>query len=412
MGMVSSAPRKQRSTSAATVLWTAILVCPPMFAAINPTWGLWSAIMVVSIALFAPSRSTVPTGAIDTFLWIAAIITLLSPHVNALQEPAALSPSVNAAACLLYVFAVRRTLYSRSQALMALNLFIVFGVGYATYFIQERVAVDSSSSVLNRSQVEFANANFTGAVLAFTFAVTLWRLYNHNRRLYSRTILLIAAATQLYAVLLTGSRASTTGCVLALVGLVGFLVTRRWSYRATAVILVCAFPLGLVHEASNWFRRLSEPLSRVGTFQRYDSAIQGVSGRDLIWIETRDAFLESPIFGWGPDRYRQVQESTHYLAHSWGLEFLASVGIVGTTVIVIIYVLAFRGGTPSGGDLHEGHALIIMTALSLVPNLVLSTHQWTLWAWVAVALMSRAHVLQGQVAGPAETARSSSNAAA
>lgn len=398
-----------RRPTSASLAWTILLVCPPMLAAINPTWGLWSAIMVVALALFAPSRPAAPAGTIDTFLWIAAIITLLSPHWIPLQEPVALAPSINGAACLLYAFAIRRTLHTGAQAILAGNLFIVFGVGYATYFIQERVAVDATNSVLNRSQVEFANANYTGAVLAFTFALTLWSLRHHRRPLYSRSLLLIAAATQFYAVLLTGSRASVTGCVLALIGLLGFFISRRWSYRATALFLIVAFPLGLIHQASNWFRRLSEPLSGIGTFQRDQAAIQGVSGRDLIWMETRDAFMESPILGWGPDRYRQVQESTHYLAHSWGLEFLASIGILGTAAITIIYFLAYRGGSGSRAPLHAGHAMIIMTSLSLVPNLVLSTHQWTLWAWVAVALMSRAHLLQAQEETPAAESTSSAS---
>lgn len=367
-----------------------------MLAAIDPSRGLQAAILLLLWAILVKRRSPNPPDSLDALLLIVAPLVLLSPLWTDLPSPIHWDPSVNGAACVLYAWVLRKHVSSGERLANMVRIFAWFGSGYAIYFLNEGSRVDTQGTV--RSSVEFANANYTGAVLAFTTACALGILLHRTPGLTRKLVYAASAAVQTFAIVETGSRSSATAVVFVAAVALVHRSSARWSSRLTAVLAIGAFPLGLFPRASELFRDLSVSISSFETFQRDDSALVDLSGRDLIWIETRRAFLESPFLGWGPDRYREAQESTHVMAHSWGLEYLASVGLIGTVLIAAVWVLAFRQGAKTSGELG-GVAWRNMALVSLIPNLTLSTHQWTSWTWLVIGLMSVAHLLDSHEGG-------------
>jgi hypothetical protein len=202
----------------------------------------------------------------------------------------------------------------------------------------------------------------------------------------------------------TGSRASFAGLVLGgFVAVFGRRLTGR-VFQWTFVAMVIGFFIGFYPDAANLFRSASESMVGVGaSFARSSDALYTVSGRAQIWADTRSAAAQSWIVGWGPDTYRFQHRSPNVAAHSWALEYVASVGVLGTLLIATLLVWCYfsRGQGLRVLKLQiEGKVWNAATALALLPNLVLSTHQWTLWAWTGFAMWSTAACLTGRERQP------------
>jgi O-antigen ligase len=314
-----------------------------------------------------------------------AVFVLLSP-LWAFAPSITSSASHGAAVSLAYLVVVRWTLRQRSDFELFGQLIAAMCLVYSVYFLLNAEARDLATT---RRSVEFANANYTGAVLAFGAIVTLWFVTFPPVRSRMQLFWAAAFAIDAWAVFETGSRASLIGLAAAVVVVV--FLNGRWILvrHATLATLGIGFTLGFFPQSEKFFGSVSE-LTSYETLQRDDN----LSGREEIWTSARSVVAESWFLGYGPEGYR-FRGHTQILAHSWGLEYMASVGIVGTSVIALIIWFCFTGQRVRTKLPPSRHAWLwnSATALSLLPNLVLSTHQWTLWAWVGFALWSKSYLL-------------------
>lgn len=359
-----------------------LLLCAPLAtAAVNTSTGTLVGLIVLAvlgvrwwILLACEPRP------ID-YLTLLLIAVILVPHT-------ASSSSIGVATAVAMTIPVRWVVQTRRDFARVARVISWMCTAYAVYFLGNRIAIDTAG--VTRETVDFANANYTGAVLAFGAVVSFWIFRSKDSRAWP-LLYLAAAVLQFYVVLRTGSRASAAGAALGLAVIWFGARTPRLAYRGTFVLLVAGFFVGFSARSADLFRWLSEPLSGASaTFARSNEALFTVSGREQIWAGTRRAASEEWLFGWGPDTYRFAHPPPYILAHAWGLEYVASIGVIGALVAGAVIVLSYGGGSRHAGLSVAGRTWVAATGLALLPNLVLSTHQWTMWAWFGFALWSRA----------------------
>lgn len=377
------------------------LAYPLAAAIINPgtglTSGFYAALFVFIYMAFRHGVDRQRIEVVELLAIVAAVIILLSPLWTDTPLATSLSPSRGAAVSVLYLLTVRWVIQQRADLVAFLRIISLICGVYAVYFLVNAQTVETS---VGRLTVDFANANYTGAVLAFGAVVSLWLLIGDAAGKGRRVLNASAFVLQGWAVFETGSRASFAGLVGASTVLIFLRRTPLVAHRLTSGVLVAGFVIGFFAGSVNFFRAIAERLEGFDPFARADSAVYSASGREQIWRATREVVSESWLAGWGPDLYR-LHASGQSPAHAWGLEFMASVGLVGTLVLAVLIGLCYsgRGQGAIGRPLPRRAALLnTVTALALVPNLVLSTHQWTLWAWAGIALWSRTYLLDEDLA--------------
>jgi O-antigen ligase len=357
-------------------------------AVINPGTGYLSgffAAVVISSLIWARNARTWTSGTIDVLAAIAIGLVLLSPYWH-VETTAQTSPSHGAAVSIIFFIAVRIVVTHAAVFRELATQLAVLCTVYAAYFM---VSASSYDELNDRAAVSFSNANYTGAVLAFGGSAALFLAADGRAANRGRRILWVAAfALQALAIYASGSRASFGGLALAAVA----IVTWRWASRATTAVVgwiaAGGFVFALIPNSISLFTKPAYLLAGAGTFARGDSA-SNASGRAEIWQQANDVLDEAWLQGWGPGNYYlTVGDDPTFLAHAWGLEYLLSVGVLGTVFVAGTLLLSYRASARGSGAMWTA-----ATALSLLPSLMLSTHQWTLWAWLGFALWSRAYLL-------------------
>jgi O-antigen ligase len=380
--------RKQRSK-----VEVAILATPLAVAIINPGTGFESGIYAaVLVIIYAAIRyaSSARFSSVDYLTMSVALIVLISPLWA--FAPLATGPaSRSIVATLLYFMTVRGALRHRSDFILFISAIAWMSVIYALYFLANGKAFDLDNS---RISVDFANANYTGAILAFGAVSTLWLAIFASANNGWRYVWVSAATIDTWAAFETGSRASAGGLLAALAVVLFFKNLWVVVRTATTVFLATGFVSGFIPQSDAIFKEAAQPISAYRLFARED--IDSLSGREQVWESARKTVSESPILGSGPEGYR-LRGSTQILAHSWGLEYMASVGLLGTALLAVLiwFCFAARGIRKVREPGRRAWLWNSATALSLLPNLMLSTHQWTLWAWAGFALWSRSYLLDG-----------------
>lgn len=358
-----------------------------LVAAVNPGtgWfsGLYVALAVGSLALLLQMRVLRWSG-IDLLALAAVVVVGASPYWHA-ESWISSSPSRGAVSSIVLFLGLRATVTDRARFLALTDVCGVIGTGYAVYFLGNASQYDRATT---RQAIEFANANYTGAVLAFTIVCTIFLLRATAPATSFRKLLWTGSALiQSYALYETGSRSSFAGAFL---GVLALLLGRRLStkaYRLNGAILSILAFAAFIPRASDIFLFISSRLQSIGTFQRDSTSIDSLSGRAEIWREVQQSWKASPFLGWGPGQYYQpAGGDADLVAHSWALEYLASVGIVGAGVVGLI--IGWSYCVPAIHDSGIGRSWVLATSLALAPNLALSTHQWTAWAWAGFALWS------------------------
>lgn len=318
---------------------------------------------------------------IDLLALVSAVVVLASPHWVPGQAPELASASYGPAISLLFFVVARRVLLDPQNLIRFVRGTALLTLAYAGYFLTTGQTLDVSNA---RRTVDFANANYTAAVLAFGVAASVWMVRGSARR----SVRLFAFASVLihaWAIIETGSRASLAGAALAATVIV--LGPSVRAYRIVGVGMVAAFVVGFFPQFDELTVVVSAPLANLPFIGRSASAIGDASSRFELWHQARNVIGDSWLLGWGPDRYRFQPGGPENLAHSWGLEYMASVGLLGTVLLVAVIAMSYAA--PYRAASRDGLLLTTASALALVPSLTLSTHQWTLWFWAAVAVWSR-----------------------
>lgn len=358
-------------------------------AAVNPGTGYLSgffAAIVLSCAIWLRNARTWTSGTVDLVAAIAIGVTLLSPYWHA-ETSFQTSPSHGAAVSLIFFIAVRIVVTSGTVFRELVTQVTVLCAAYAAYFLVFATAYDE---INGRAAVSFSNANYTGAILAFGGTAAIFLAAEDPSANRSRRWSWLAAFTlQALAIYVSGSRASFAGLALAAMSIVLWRAAPLLIPTATRWLVALGFFFALIPGSISLFARPAQLLAGAGTFARGDDSAGNASGRAEIWAQANSVIGDAWITGWGPGNYYvTVGDDPTFLTHAWGLEYILSVGVLGTVFVGATLFLAYRASTHGRGAVWT-----TATALSLLPSLMFSTHQWTLWAWLGFALWSRADVL-------------------
>lgn len=366
---------------------------PLAVAIVNPGTGYFSgfyaALCVVTYALVR--YGTVIRLSLVDWLALKTSALLLASPLWAFAPDVTSSASRGAAVSIAYLVALRLILRTAASLKLFIRLIALMTLVYSIYFLFNAKTHDLQTV---RLSVDFANGNYTGAVIAFGLTIALWEAFESTNGLAWRFAFLASCAIDGWALFETGSRASAAGPVIALIILIAFRTQWRAVRYTTFAILMAGFFMGFFPQSAGLFKTASDPVSDFETFNRGDVTTLNLAGREQIWSSTREMVTDSWLLGYGPEGYR-FRGITQTLAHAWGLEYMASVGLIGTAAILMIIWVCFAGGTVRSVVAPGRRAWLwnSLAAIALLPNLLLSTQQWTLWAWAGFALWSRSWLL-------------------
>lgn len=381
-----------------------LVVAPLALGFVDVAYGSYGIVFV--LAWFGLPRIH-RIGRVDTLELLvatAAVIILVSPYWHGEPSEASRSAALGAALGVAYFLPIKWVVRESADRMLKLARVIVFlGVGLSIFTLSGGVATQVDGTSSTRLFVDFANANYASAALATTASVTLLLASSRLAGAKHPALLLAALGVQTLAIYQLGSRAALGGVILAIVIVALLSRAPRLARGAVLVVLTGAFVAG-------WFPRqfadllivISEPLSQFGSLARSESAVLSASGRLTLWDTTIVAIQQSPLVGWGPGTYAELFNAGAAPAHAWGLEYFASVGVLGAIPLMVVIGLAYWGSASkyaiapqARGDLWKA-----ATAIALVPSLALSTHQWNAWAWMVVALWACSRVLDEDAARP------------
>ncbi len=233
---------------------------------------------------------------------------------------------------------------SRFIIQLSLALFVVGALtaaGWAIFFQQ----VQGAGRVL----VFFSdNPNRLGYPTAYIAPLAIYLFTELWRRKRSILILLLAlpvAYLLIWALAASASRSATVG---TLVALIVYLVFRQGSkidwkipLRFVLTILLLSALGYLLYQAEYFPSTLRDRIERTLAFE--DSLI---GDRERLNIAGLRAFRESPFIGVGLDNFRFVARdylasATNQLPHNLWIQFLASIGLVGTLAFSMILIYWF-----------------------------------------------------------------------
>lgn len=369
-------------------LISTLLAAPLVVAVFNVGLATWVA-LVVAVLIFIPRLRANRVGRLDIVAGLAGSWVLLTSLWSYAPE-LSVSASRGGFTAFVYFVAVRLGIASRREFERFVLLLCWTSLGYAAYFL-----TNAGQYAGSRFTINFANPNYTSAVLAFGAALSLWVFLSTAAfPIRQRVIGLVSAALSTISVLETGSRAGLAGIALAAGTM---LLMRRAAVVAralTAALMVATAVMPFVPSATRLLADAAGGIAYSAALTRGGLNYTTLSGREAIWDSSKQIISHSWLVGSGLDGYR-LAGAPPILAHSWGLEYLASVGLVGTVLIAVVIGVSFLNrGSPST---HAGGTRSTLwnasTSLAILPSMALSTHQWTLWARVVMALWSRSFLL-------------------
>ena len=167
------------------------------------------------------------------------------------------------------------------------------------------------------------------------------------------------------------------------------IIYERFSWKIIAkyvgvaiFVTVVSFNMGYISE--NIFEKYN--IKSYSFAQTYDTIVgvdNGLAGRDEIWKEAVEYFLQSPIIGYG------IASFNNYYGrhpHSIVLEFLTSFGIVGTIIFASFCIIAVINILKAKNSYEKVFNIYFMT-LGLVPlvfNMYFSKWQY-FWVFIIIA---------------------------
>lgn len=238
--------------------------------------------------------------------------------------------------------ALDRYIFITGSALgLAMLLSLAFYAAFPGLAIATRVAGEGRVSGL------FGSPNSAGGVaglaLLLNFTIVIWPPTQWPKaRILSGATCLLAGA----ALFLSGSRNSMFAAFIAGTLLVGL----RWPICALTSLGATLLGLFAVTLSGAWKPLVEFSVSLLSR-QRNGFDVQNLTGRTEIWSFVLEQWRQSPVVGFGLGSTRKVISEgwstfwgqTTGSAHNALLESLLDLGIVGTTILAILFLFVVRG---------------------------------------------------------------------
>lgn len=395
--MTMTMPVTERRGGRFSSIGGALLVATPAaVSVVNITLGSYVLAVLIVVMGAYRLRTRTMIASIEWLILLGVAVILVSPYwgLAAVGHGVdVVSPTLGAALSVAYVLPVRWFIgASRRRFITYVLVLLAVGVALAAFVYFNGVETQVAD-LTTRRFVEFANANFIAAVLATCASFALFLAFWLEISLGFRVGFFLLALAVSFVVYQTGSRASLFGVVAAALGMIFLRWASRFYRGLVLFIMVVSLIIGLFPEL---FTRLlgigAGALSTSSTLSRSNANLLDASGRLELWRGAIEAFEQSPIFGWGPGVYGTLFEPEGLPSHSWTPEILASVGILGIAIFMPIIFKSYTAEAPifrkprNKQFAKQSMLWNATTAIAVLPSLVLSTHQWNMWAWCVIAL--------------------------
>ncbi len=193
------------------------------------------------------------------------------------------------------------------------------------------------------------NQDFFAALLGTAFPLVLYILINSTLR--TKVILALGTASSVYSLWLAGRRQAYVDIAIALIAIAASygwkkLPKRNLSLNARSAFTTIAFII--------WIEGIFL-MPFLGKFIPVLGNDAQVKIRGQFWVAALNTFLHNPIFGVGPDQYGNFYEQYRTIdsvkqfptilsndAHSATVQSLATLGIVGVAVLVLLIAALIR----------------------------------------------------------------------
>lgn len=246
-------------------------------------------------------------------------------------------------ACLLFYICITNTSINSSSIR---NLFILYSVLIViiSFQILYKYYSDSLSAYGHRYTITVLgivkDPNFLAAyMMPCLIYICNSCLFNPNIRKFSRFLLYFLILVIFMAIFCTGSRAAMLSIVIAILIFIprtlGKILTKKFSF----IIFVTLLTISVV--IINIFLMGSPLNDRMFSLDSYTS-----NTRLMLWKYAMNAFINNPIIGYGhlSGAYYVVQHTNgRWLGtHSCFVDILTGVGILGSLIILLIYISMLR----------------------------------------------------------------------
>ena len=287
---------------------------------------------------------------------------------------------------VFYVLLMSSVRNQRDLKILLTALVVIFGI-YMLHSVREyfcgrheyrmgtarMIGVDSSGSPNSFA----ASINYILPML-----LPVWFL---ARRRWQQLFLIAWGALALFCIFRTGSRTGFAGLGLLLLG--GAIFSQyRWRWLVALAIVSPIILLNLPEDLHNRFMTLIDP--SVGPVSAQDSA----ESRMVFFKLGMKIFAEHPIFGIGPDAFRQVNP-TGLASHVLYAQALANHGLFGLAAL-LAFIYAFVANFIESRRLYLEdwmnenqkflYYVVLATAIALLQLLFfgLGGHNFYRWTWL------------------------------
>lgn len=234
----------------------------------------------------------------------------------------------------------------RALRIAAITSGVMVTLSLLYYIVLPGFAVARNVAGDGRVSGLFGSPNSAGGVTAITiilnFAQVCWPSRRSMRgRLLAGAFVLVAAAM----LALSGSRNAMAACLVSCTALLAL----RWPRTAVVGLLAGAL-LSLVISATIGWEDLLRGVVRLVSRTRSGADVSNLTGRTDIWAFVLREWQQSPWIGYGlagtrsiiSEGWASVWGKTTGTAHNALLESLLDIGILGTLLLVAVYVFTIR----------------------------------------------------------------------
>jgi O-antigen ligase len=319
--------------------------------------GLYGLLLIINWQEFRP-RMTIVNGAVIAFILSFAISTFtgVDPYHSFWDNHERMLGLFTILHYGLYFFILGSVLKTWTEWQKAFKIFLIAGslvmlIGVAQKFNPDLLLNQGSSRVAST----LGNPIYVGGYGLFLFFVAALLFAQEKVRewKYAEVVLGILG---ILGILLSGTRGTLLGLgVGVLVGVIWYAFTLKKYPRARGVVLslvaVC-----IVLSAVTWvFRSSSIVQSIPGVNRVVDTSLSDVVNgpRFIAWHIAGEAFLEHPVFGWGPNNFFYafnahynprsfefgITETWFDNAHNILMNTLAVQGGVGLLTYLVLFIL-------------------------------------------------------------------------
>lgn len=237
----------------------------------------------------------------------------------------------------LVCYSIIHSIQAESQVCIFLNSVVIAALILETYLA---FYYGISNLIAKRMDNTVLNSNRAGLIFSLAFIIALFFFYERKKMFYLFSTIILAPG-----ILLTGSKAALFQVII--MGMV-FLAIKDKGYKRKQmkniliIVLACAAAYFMVFHISFFYNIIGKRiLDMFASLFGIQTESHSTSERAYLLTHGIKKFIESPIWGWGLDSFKSMNEYKVY-AHSNLIELMADLGIIGTILFYRIYYLVLR----------------------------------------------------------------------